>query len=929
MAHPNVVVYQEDETITPTVTPPSLPACIIGPAYHLRDYADDKAAIEVANYGTLNEDNPTAPPVANTPAITLVDMPDDVAGGVVVPSSIVVTFDDARVVMTEGVDGEITLDDNLFSSATADFETNSVAVGDLLICDKPDGGLTPNLVLTIREILSETEIRVTSNFRPVSTATGLKFRVERSVNDMVVDSVYVVPPVDPDIDPTVILGDVHLTVDGASRLVTYARVYVSYRSLRTDLAQLDSCSTADEVLTKIGRLDARCPLAGLVSTAKLNAGTGVPVYFYGIETDDVAGYTQALDTLSSERELYVFCYARPEIAVAAIFRTSILQAADPVYALAHGTKQKFRVAIGSESLVTTADVVADTATATTEIAPGAVPAAGTKTITLAGATLLSAGVIPGDQLIITVSESTPSINGTYTIAHINSQTSLEVDSAFPVALGVAFGANWRIYRASLGTDVVSEVESRGVLTNQGIAYTSKIGGTTADNRTIELVADATTAGGINQIVETIGATPTTRIFLDTAAGTITRAAVVAALNSGTGVTVPFVGSVNLTAALSAAGVINAALFTGAPGTGVAIGTGTPGVPTITSTAVLDGSYTRLFDSAATFITDGVIAGDIIEIPLSPNGSFDVDDTVPVRQFVVDQVLSEQRLSIVNAVSGAATSNTSTREVELPHEDSREGLGPVVGDVVNGTIRYRVTRELTKDQQVTLLASIPASLASSRSLLVWPDRSTVTSLVDGSLPRGSDGLAAAAGEQSGAYYAAAIAGFTSGQPSHQGLSTLSLTGVSVPASRRKYFKEEQIALLADAGWLCLVQATSASLPTVFHQLTTDPSTLETGELSIVRTKDYVSRAFIGVLEAFGGKWNNIPETFEFQRIALVKEGDLLKSQRYARIGSPLLEMSITSIGQSTIAADRGSAYISVRIPGPLNAIELHLVFAIGA
>src|SRR6478609_10245524 len=149
MAHPNVIVYQENETINPTVTPPPLPACIIGPAYHLRDYRDDKAAIEVASYGTLNGDNPASTPPAFTPAITLTDMPDDVAGGVVVPDSIIVTFDDARVVMADGSDGAVTVDENLFTSAGSTFITSSVRAGDLLIVDDPATPLTPNLVLTI------------------------------------------------------------------------------------------------------------------------------------------------------------------------------------------------------------------------------------------------------------------------------------------------------------------------------------------------------------------------------------------------------------------------------------------------------------------------------------------------------------------------------------------------------------------------------------------------------------------------------------------------------------------------------------------------------------------------------------------------------------------------------------------------------------
>lgn len=205
--------------------------------------------------------------------------------------------------------------------------------------------------------------------------------------------------------------------------------------------------------------------------------------------------------------------------------------------------------------------------------------AGINVITLAGATLLAAGVQPGDQLVITYGSGVTPLDGTYTVNHVISETSLAVVEAFPAVVG-ASGGNWRIDRAAPG-DIVSEVESRASLTNQGITYTSKVGGVSAGARTVQIVASNSTPGGIHSIVEVAGVS--TVITMDTAAGTVTRAAVVAALTAGTGVTTPFSGSVNVDAATS-----TPASFVSATLGSTALSTGTAGVNTVTSTAAKSG-----------------------------------------------------------------------------------------------------------------------------------------------------------------------------------------------------------------------------------------------------------------------------------------------------------------------------------------------------
>lgn len=906
MTRPITLVYQEFATETPTEVVPDLPGLIVGPAYQILDYADDKANIEVASYGTLGADNPYTPPVASTPAIVLAAPPAIATGAWVDPASIIVTFDDLRVIMASGTDGSSTINQNSFASPLGDFVTKGVAVGDILIVDDPaNPGST--LSLTVLEVVSASQLNISSNF--LATVVGtLKYRVERRLDDKQIGSSFVVAPTFRQSNEITILGGVTVTVGTVPRAVAYARVYVSYRAYRTDLQTLDSILDVTDIETKVGKIDARNPLAGHLFVAQQNAG-GTPIYFYGVETDNLVGYTKAKDAISSDKTVYAIAICTADLTISAMFKADNVALADPVLSLSNGVMQRFRVGIGSESLVTTADVVLETATGTTEQKSGATPP-GVKTVTIGAATFMTNGVKPGDQLILSYSENASPLDGTYAISHINSETSLEVDTAFPATVAAAEGANWRIYRPSLATDIVAEQESRAFLLNQAVTYYSKVGGVTPGARTIEIVDAATTPGGIHSIVEVPNTS--TIITLDATSMLVDAQQIVDALTSGTGVTVPFAGSVNLTATTSnPTGIISAALVSSA------LSTGTAGVDRITSTAVLDDVYIRLFDAAATFITDGVLAGDIIEIPQTPNGVFGST----IKQFVVNQVLSEQRLEIANIVSGAYVNNTSTVENELPHLDNRLGLNTAV---TQGTIRYRVNRQLSKDQQVTTLASMAQSLRSQRALLCWPDLAEIPGLVDGSKTRNADGTAADADPQPGTYLAAVVAGMTAGLPNHQGFSRLGVAGIGRLYHSTGYFTDKQISTLSDSGWYVFIQDTPEALPYSVHQLTTDPSALQTGEYSMVKNFDYLSKFFVTILDKFIGVWNVNEETLGFMRQAINSGIEQLRLRRYARIGAPLKSATITSLDVSASSADRVEIYMSLDRPTPLNTIGLHLV-----
>jgi hypothetical protein len=318
------------------------------------------------------------------------------------------------------------------------------------------------------------------------------------------------------------------------------------------------------------------------------------------------------------------------------------------------------------------------------------------------------------------------------------------------------------------------------------------------------------------------------------------------------------------------------------------------------TSVGDDLFLFLRDPSGTFVASGVAAGDLIKIPVDPNAT--ITETTVFTTVVVEAVLSDQRLRIVNnGQDGSATVN------ELPHGVKRIGGALVTLTAIN----YTIERTLNKSQQVTDLIGLAQSFDSKRVVLVWPDECNVAGVTGGS-------------GQPGYYLSCAVGGMTAGLPSQQGFTNLGIAGISQIFNANTYFTDLQITDLSNGGWYVFSQQTPQSLPFTIHQLTTDPSTLESGEFSIVKNFDFVALFFVDILEDFLGQYNVTLETLILLQGALNTGGELLKLRTQAKIGAPLTSFAITNLGVSAVSGDRVVAYVAIGLPKPLNVIELHLV-----
>lgn len=876
MARPVVLVYQEYATVTVTPTTPDLNCLVAGPAYWIKDYLDDKGDIQTSSdYGTKEADNPYTPPALYTDAITVADPPGNKTGAVLDSSSVQVYFDECRVLIAEDNDdadvstgADVTINSNVVTATGGtpiDFVAAGVKAGDYLIIEDPAGGGT-DLVKRVLAVDSTTALRTTTNF--AATATDLLFRIEREVDDVAISSSFVTVT----LNQIKIGGGVTTVLSGETtpRVVTYAKVYIEYISLRQDLRSVDTCSSETEIVSKIGKIDSRNPLAGVVATALKNTTT--PIQFFGVKSDNASGHSDCLEVIEGRKDIYAIVPLTEDKSIIATYKTSVEGLASVSNAETTGIPQKFRVVIGAQKLPTEKTISGAYTDGSHKCVKGAITgttiAAADDAIVFVdeAATFLTDDVRAGDKLVIVSDTAVDSRKGEYTIAEVYDEQRLRVQdaSAFP--------------DPSVPNDTSK-------LTGNVQYYIIRGTGT-------PVASTSFTAG------DCVAAGPT--VSMPSITGTTGMVGNVLVL------TAPVGNAGNwLITALNAAGppgVVEVAhhSLTLADDTG---GTTGSQVSTVVSVTTARAATTRrpfriISDATATFSTDLVKATDELQVPNPITGT----DYTTNYGYVVAFIPNE------NDIVLAAYSDVIAQD-------------PVDGDT---DLNYRISRDLTKDDMVDELSTISQSFNSRRVVLVWPDEVTVNGLVDGSKTRSTSTTPEDADDQPGYYLAGVVGGMTAGLPSHQGFTNLGIAGIDEIQHSTRYFSDTQITDISDAGWFVFAQDSPNSLPYCVHQLTTDADTLQTGEYSLVKNFDFIALFFQDILDDFLGVYNITEETMGFLKQAMNTGIDLLKLRKYAKIGAPLNDASITSLGVSTAAADRVEAYMSINMPKPLNRIGLHLI-----
>jgi hypothetical protein len=170
-----------------------------------------------------------------------------------------------------------------------------------------------------------------------------------------------------------------------------------------------------------------------------------------------------------------------------------------------------------------------------------------------------------------------------------------------------------------------------------------------------------------------------------------------------------------------------------------------------------------------------------------------------------------------------------------------------------------------------------------------------------------------------YYAcAALAGVASSLPAQA-----PLTNVAIPGLRRLFgsndtYTPDQLNTIAEGGNNILIQANRGTSPASRHQLTTDRTSLETGELSIVKLIDFTAKNFRESLRPYIGK-NNINRELLTQLRGTSEA--ILRGLREA--GTLLDGSRLDRLYQDPDQPDGVIIEVSLVVPYPCNRIVVRL------
>jgi len=222
--------------------------------------------------------------------------------------------------------------------------------------------------------------------------------------------------------------------------------------------------------------------------------------------------------------------------------------------------------------------------------------------------------------------------------------------------------------------------------------------------------------------------------------------------------------------------------------------------------------------------------------------------------------------------------------------------------------FQIYRDKTKAEEATQIATYSSSYADQVVCNVWPDEATDDN-----------------GETVAGYHlAAAIAGFKSSVVPHQPITNFLIEGFSAVPKASAYFSRTQLDTIAEGGTLIVDMETDGASPFIRHQLTTDYTSVETRELSVVVNVDGISYAIANTLDRFKGRINITDQNIEMVRATIEGAIDAYSALYLTNdAGSAVLSYEITEIGRNEILRDHLEADCDVQVPAPMNVLDITL------
>jgi hypothetical protein len=298
----------------------------------------------------------------------------------------------------------------------------------------------------------------------------------------------------------------------------------------------------------------------------------------------------------------------------------------------------------------------------------------------------------------------------------------------------------------------------------------------------------------------------------------------------------------------------------------------------------------LSQPTATFVTDGVLVGDIVKTT-ARTGTNPTVDTSHVGTYKVLAIKNQSTLVLENnfytGANGVYTVGTA-----------------ISADFTVDYYDFTVTRVLDKAGQAMAIAKTANSYAERRVTYITNESVVVTiDSVKTTVP--------------GWVMACAYGGMNAGTPPQQGYTGLGIVGIDEVRFGSRYFKDDDLRLIAGSGGFVVTQDTPTALPSVYLQTTTDNATVLRRELSVTRCIDYYSFALRDVVAKYTGRTNIVPKTLVRYRNDVETVHTRLKGQELPDIGAPITDASIVGLQRDASSSDTVRLITKITVPVPLN------------
>jgi hypothetical protein len=290
-----------------------------------------------------------------------------------------------------------------------------------------------------------------------------------------------------------------------------------------------------------------------------------------------------------------------------------------------------------------------------------------------------------------------------------------------------------------------------------------------------------------------------------------------------------------------------------------------------------GDGETFYDSNALFISDGVAAGHYLDVDSATGvGTF-------AGRYLISEVNSQKKLKLASPVLGA------------PYK----------------TVKYKVDRDYTLDEQAQFIADYATAFANRRLCLVWPD--VVKADVGGTV------------RKLPAYFlSCALSAMVSGLPPHQGFTNLTVVGFIGREHGGDYFDSDLLDVIAGGGTLICDHDTEEAPLYVRHQLTTDLSSIAFQELSITKNLDNMCKTIRKTFLPYIGPYNitnsliTVLQGISTTLITYFKEQTIVE-----KLGAQLRDGTLESLTESTIQPDTLESEWNFSLPYPLNNLKIKI------